>query len=37
MAVHSYSKDPPTDRRSGQKNQFVDAGIIEVLDSGPGH
>ena len=31
ISVSSYSKEPPVDRRSGQKLQFIDAGIIEVL------
>jgi hypothetical protein len=32
IAVHSYSKDPPVDRNSGLKMQFIDVGIIEVLN-----
>ncbi len=32
IALHGYSKDPPVDRRSGLKRQFVDVGIIEVTD-----
>jgi hypothetical protein len=34
ISVSSYSKDPPLDRRSRQKLQFIDAGIIEVLKGG---
>jgi hypothetical protein len=32
IAVHSYSKDPPVDRNSGLKRQFIDVGIIGVLN-----
>jgi len=35
IAVHSYSKDPPVDRKSGMKMQFIDVGIIEVLNDYP--
>jgi hypothetical protein len=35
IAVHSYSKDPPVDPRSGRKRQFIDVGIIEVLNDYP--
>jgi hypothetical protein len=31
IAVHSYSKDPPVDRNSRLKQQFIDVGIIEVV------
>ena len=33
IAVHGYSKDPPVDRRNGRKRQFIDVGIIEVLEA----
>jgi hypothetical protein len=32
IAVHGYSKDPPVDPNSLQKSQFIDVGIIEVLN-----
>ncbi len=35
ISVYSYSKDPPVDRNSGQKQQFIDVGIIEVLRDDP--
>lgn len=35
ISVYSYSKDPPIDPRSGKKMQFVDVGIIEVLNDSP--
>jgi hypothetical protein len=35
IAVHSYSKGAPADRNSGLKRQFIDAGIIEVLNDDP--
>jgi hypothetical protein len=35
ISVYSYSKDPPVDLNSGQKQQFIDAGIIEVLNEAP--
>jgi hypothetical protein len=35
IAVYSYSKDPPVDPKGGQKLQFIDAGIIEVLSDNP--
>jgi hypothetical protein len=30
IAVHSYSKDPPVDRNSLIKRQYIDVGFIEV-------
>ena len=35
IAVHSYSKEPPVDRNSMLKQQFIDVGIIEVLRDDP--
>jgi len=32
IAVHSYSKESPLDPKSGRKRQFIDVGIIEVLN-----
>ena len=33
IAVHSYSKDPPVDQNNQQKRQFIDVGIIELLNN----
>jgi hypothetical protein len=35
IAVQGYSKDAPADRNSGRKRQFIDVGIIEVLNDDP--
>jgi hypothetical protein len=32
IAVYGYSRDAPSDPYNGRKRQFIDAGIIEVLD-----
>ncbi len=33
IAVHSYSKDPPLDQSNQRKLQFIDVGIIDVLNN----
>ena len=32
IAVYSYAKDPPADDRVGKKRQYIDFGLIEIME-----